>query len=76
MFIITIAATAGTPPHAESVRENGETGREMSAYTPIIFTANNDNIPKFGITFKKVDLLPNGDFDYENINNIIFKHLL
>ena len=29
------------------------------------------SLAEFGITFKKVDLLPNGDFDYENIKKSI-----
>lgn len=45
VFIITIAATAGTPPQADTVNDNGDMGSEILKLLPKIFIVISDTIP-------------------------------
>lgn len=40
-----MAATAGTPPQADTVKDKGDTGNEMPMYFPAIFIIMSEKIP-------------------------------
>lgn len=68
---LTVALAANLRPGDEILSPVGKVYDTLEGVIGV--RESKGSLAEFGITFKQVDLLPNGDFDYENIKKAINK---